>query len=295
MHHRMAVFGMVIVFLLVFAAVFGPLITPYSYLEQDLLNTEATPSWSHWLGTDELGRDFLSRIIYGARTALLVALITSGLSTLIGVVLGALSAYLGRWADTLLMRLADVVMSFPAFLLAVFVNASLKPPVAEMMQRLAGAVGLPWLANRLLIDYTVVFGALALVQWPGLARLVRGQVLSLRQAEFVVAAEAMGAPTPAILRRHILPNAMGPAIVWLTAGFGWALLAESGLSFLGVGVQPPAASWGAMMSENMGMWRYKPHLVLVPGLVVALVVLAFNVLGDGLNDALDPRHEERAR
>jgi peptide/nickel transport system permease protein len=289
--HRLAAFGLVIICLVVFMATIGPLVAPYGYNEQNLLNTEAPPSWSHWAGTDELGRDMLSRVIYGARTALLVAVLTSGLSTLVGLVVGALAAYLGGWIDTLLMRLADLVMSFPTFLLAVFVNATLKPPLANQLEGLASAVGVSTLASPLLVDYMVVFGALALVQWPGLARLVRGQVLSLRQTEFVLGAAAIGAPTRRILRAHILPNAIGPVIIWLTVGFGWALLAESGLSFIGVGVQPPAASWGQMMNENLGMWRYKPHLVLVPGAVVALVVLAFNMLGDGLNDALDPRHQ----
>jgi peptide/nickel transport system permease protein len=191
------------------------------------------------------------------------------------------------------MRVADVLMSFPSFLLAAFVNASAKVPMQSMFDALKAQTGWAVFEDPLLVDYMVVFGALALVWWPGMARVVRGQVLSLKSHEFVTAARALGAPTWALLTRHLLPNALGPVIVAVTFGFGGAMLAEAGLSFLGIGIQPPGASWGKMINDNVGYWNTKPHLVMAPAMVLALAALAFNFVGDGLNDALNPRERRR--
>lgn len=288
-----AIGGALIIFLFIIAAVTGPAISPYGYTDQDLLNTEQPPSSRHWLGTDELGRDFLSRILYGARTAFLVASMVTIVGGAIGIVLGAIGALSDRLLGGAVMRLTDVVMAFPNLLLAVFANKTLRPAVQDAFASLYDLTGIGLFQSRLLSDYLVVFGILALVSWPGMARLVRGQVLSLKHAEFVEAARACGADQRWIITRHLIPNILGPVIVSLTVGFGSAMLLESGLSYLGVGIQPPGASWGAMINENLDMWQYKPHLVLVPGGVLAVVIFAFNFFGDGLNDALNPRRRQR--
>jgi ABC-type dipeptide/oligopeptide/nickel transport system permease subunit len=240
-----------------------------------------------------LGRDFLSRILYGARTAFLVASMVTILGGSIGVLLGATAALSDGWVGGLIMRLSDVVLAFPTLLLAVFANKTLRPAVQSQFDSLYDLTGIELFHSRLVGDYLVVFGALALVSWPGMTRLVRGQVLSLKHAEFVEAARASGASTSWIITRHILPNVLGPVIVSVTVGFGGAMLLESGLSYLGVGIQPPGASWGGMINENLDKWRYTPHLVLVPGGVLAVVIFAFNFFGDGLNDALNPRRRRR--
>jgi peptide/nickel transport system permease protein len=257
------------------------------------MNTEQGPTWQHWFGTDELGRDFLSRILYGARTAFLVATMVTIVGGTLGILLGAIAALSERWVGGAIMRLTDVVLAFPHLLLATFANATLRPRVQEGIASLHDATGLGVFGGKLIGDYLVVFGSLALVSWPGLARLVRGQVLTLKHAEFVEAARVSGASERWIITRHLVPNILGVVIVSLTVGFGAAMLLESALSYLGVGIQPPGASWGAMINENLAMWRYKPHLVLVPGGVLAVVIFAFNFFGDGLNDALNPRSRRR--
>lgn len=281
--------GAIVIILFVLAAAVGPYLSPYAYTDQDLLNTEQPPSWEHWLGTDELGRDFLSRILYGARTAFFVATMVTIVGGAIGVLLGASAALSERMIGGAIMRLTDLLMAFPALLLAVFANATLRPFVQNQFNGLYDRTGVGFFNNRLFADYLVVFGILALVSWPGMARLVRGQVLSLKHAEFIEAARVSGADSRWIILRHLVPNTLGPVIVSLTVAFGAAMLLESSLSYLGVGIQPPGASWGAMINENLDMWRYEPHLVLVPGGVLAVVIFAFNFFGDGLNDALNPR------
>jgi ABC-type dipeptide/oligopeptide/nickel transport system permease subunit len=287
--NRLAMVGLAIAVILIIVAIIGPFISPYGFNETNITQIEARPSASHWLGTDQLGRDLLSRILWGARTAVLVATLTTFLTTLLGVVLGSLAAYLGGWVDALISRVIDVLMSFPNLLLAIFVNATVKAPVQRFLEGLAAVTGLRFLADTVTIDYIIVFGALSIVSWPGMARLIRGQILSLRARDYIMAAEALGIGTKGILLRHLIPNALGPVVVTVTVGFGAAMLAESSLSYLGIGVQPPGASWGRMISDSLGRWRYAPHLVLAPGLTLATVIFAFNFLGDGLNDALNPR------
>lgn len=291
--NRMAVFGGVIVVLFAVLAAAGELITPRDPLYQDLMRIAEGPSGDFWLGTDELGRDFLSRILAGARTALIVAVLVTFIAAGLGTVIGLSSAYLGGWIDGTLMRLADILLAFPTFLLAAFLNTTLRPPVAQWLEGVSAATGAGFLASREVIDFIVVFGALAVVSWSSYARLIRGQVLSLREQEFVTAARAIGAATPAILRRQILPNSIAPVIVAVSVNFGNAILAESALSYLGVGIQPPTPSWGQMINANLDQWRYYPHLVLVPGAVLALLILGFNFFGDGVADALNPRQGQR--
>lgn len=287
--NRLALFGLVVAGLMVFTAIFAPWLAPYSYSDQDLDAVELPPSLQHPLGTDELGRDLLSRIIWGARTACLVALVVVSISVTIGVLLGATAAYLGGWVDTLVMRVCDFLFAFPGLLLALFVAATVKPSVVAWVKQVENAMGWQGLTATGVVDYLVVLMALSLIGWPGMARLVRGQVLSLREKEFVEAARCLGASEWRIIRHHILPNTMAPIIVAVSMGIGGIILSESTLSFLGIGIQPPFPSWGAMIYENYGFWRTRPHLVFVPGGVLALVVFAFNFLGDGLNDALNPR------
>ena len=291
--NRMAIVGGAVVLLFVFLAAFGEALAPHDPIYQDLYRLSESPTLDHWFGTDELGRDLFSRILAGARTALIIATLVTLISAGLGTIIGLVSAYVGGWVDGALMRLADILLAFPAFLLAAFLNATLRPPVANRMEDISEATGIGFFANREVIDFVVVFGALAVVSWSGYARLIRSQVLSLRQREFVEAARSIGASTPKILARHILPNSVAPVIVAVSVNFGNAILAESALSYLGVGIQPPTPSWGQMINANLDQWRYYPHLVLVPGAVLALLILGFNFFGDGVADALNPRQGKR--
>jgi peptide/nickel transport system permease protein len=275
--------SLIFVIFVLLASIFGPLISPYDYRRQDLLNVAAPPSAAHWFGTDSLGRDYLTRIMMGGRTAFLVAFVVVSITSVLGVAIGAFSAYRGGWTDGLIMRFTDTILAFPHLLLAMFIAGTLRPRVVDW------ANGIPWLRDTIFPDILTIFGALAIVSWPGYARLVRGQVLTLRKMEFIEAERMVGASTSKIIRGHLVPNAIGPVIVLITVEIGLAMLLESSLSFLGIGIQPPGASWGNMINENLVTWRYQPHLLAVPGIVLAVVVLAFNFLGDGLNDALNPR------
>jgi peptide/nickel transport system permease protein len=281
--NKLALSGITFVAFVALAAIFGPMISPYDYARQDLLHVSAPPSADHWFGTDALGRDYLTRILMGGRTAFLVAIMVTAISTAIGVIIGAVSAFKGGFVDSVLMRSAEVVNTFPHVLLAMFIAGTVRPQV-EKLTRFSD-----WLSRSSMVDYLTVFGALAVVMWPFYARLVRGQVLSLRQTDFVVAERMMGASSWRIIKNHLLPNAIGPVVVAVSGSFGGAMLLESSLSFLGIGIQPPGASWGNMISESMVTWRQEPFLLAMPGIVLSLVVLACNFLGDGINDALNPR------
>jgi peptide/nickel transport system permease protein len=292
--NRMAIVGGAIVLGFVILAIAGQAIAPKDPLYQDLFRISEPPSADYWFGTDELGRDLFSRILSGARTALLVATLVTVISAGLGAAIGVVSAYSGGWVDGALMRTADLLLAFPPFLLAAFLNATLRPPVANWMEDLGQRTGIGLFANREVVDFVVVFGSLAVISWSGYARLIRGQVLSLREREFVEAARAIGAPTKTILLRHVLPNSIAPIIVAVSVNYGNAILAESALSYLGIGIQPPTPSWGQMINANLDQWRYYPHLVLIPGGVLALLILGFNFLGDGIADALNPRQSTRS-
>jgi peptide/nickel transport system permease protein len=287
--NRLALVSIFIMGLIFFIGIFGPLLAPYDYLHQDLLNMAAAPSADHLLGTDELGRDMLSRILWGGRTALLVAFIVTGFSLVLGVTFGAAAAYLGARADFIFTRVVDLLQTFPGLLLAVLLASTLKPTFDNLGQMLAQQYDIDPAQSTVYLDYLVVFGSLSVVSWYGIARLIRGQILSLRATDYVTAARSIGVPERRIIFRHLVPNAIGPVIVSLSASFGGAMLAESSLSYLGMGIQPPGASWGAMIHTSMQQWRYHPHLALMPGFVLFLAVLSANFIGDGLNDALNPR------
>jgi len=263
--NRLAVAGLVILSALILMAIFAPWIAPYDPNEMDLAKGVQSPSSEHILGTDELGRDLASRLIYGSRVSLTVGLIVVGIAGTIGVTLGAISGYYGGAVDQIIMRLVDVIYAFPFLVLAIAVVAIVGPSLTNMM---------------------IVLGC---VSWIGYARLVRGLVLSLREEEFIKAAQVVGVRDWQIILRHILPNCLGVVIVQATFGVAIAILAASGLSFLGMGAQPPTAEWGAMLNTAKKHMRNHPTLAVAPGVAIMITVLAINFVGDALRDALDPR------
>jgi len=287
--NRLAVFGLAVVVILAFTAVFGPYLTPYDFLSQDLDARNLAPSLSHLFGTDDLGRDVFSRVIYGTRTAFLVAIVVTFIAVLIGVTLGALAGFFGGWLDRIVMWLTDMTMSIPNLLLVVVINASLKSPISMWMESRYLATLNPFYRETIWVDFLLVFGSMALISWPPYARLVRAQVLSIRSRPYITAAQALGLTNRIILMRYVVPNALGPLIVAVSAGLGTAMVLESAFSFLGVGVNPPTPSWGNMISDGLRVWQHYPHLLAAPAAVLGLASVAFSFLGDGLNDALNPR------
>lgn len=287
--NKLAVFGLIVVLILGFAAIFGPYLTPYDYLSQDLNARNALPSMSHFFGTDDLGRDVFSRVVFGTRTAFLVAVIVTFFAVLIGLVLGAVAGFFGNPFDRVIMWLTDVTMSVPNLLLVVVINASLKSPITKWMEARYLATLNPFYRETMWVDFILVFGSMALISWPPYARLVRAQVLSIRSRPYITAAQALGLSNWIIMKRYVVPNALGPLIVSVSAGLGTAMVLESAFSFLGVGVNPPTPSWGNMISDGLRVWQHYPHLLAAPAAVLGLASVAFSFLGDGLNDALNPR------
>ncbi|WP_099559041.1 ABC transporter permease [Hartmannibacter diazotrophicus] len=290
--NKLAMVGLVLVALLVFVAIFGPWLTPYDFLEQNLKVRNELPSFAHWLGTDDLGRDVASRVIYGARTATVVAIVVTIIAMIIGIALGSIAGYFGGLLDSFIMWLTDVTMSIPNLLLVVVISTSLKPPLANWMEARYLETLNPIYRNSVWIDFILVFGSMALITWPPYARLVRAQVLSIRNRPYVTAARALGLPTHTIILRYIVPNAVGPLVVAVSAGLGTAMVLESAFSFLGVGVHPPTPSWGNMISDGLRVWQHYPHLLAAPAIVLGLATIAFSFLGDGLNDALNPKGQK---
>ena len=287
--NKLAIFGLIVIVILAFAAIFGPSLTPYDYLSQDLASRNAPPSLAHFFGTDDLGRDVFSRIVFGTRTAFLVAVIVTFIAVLIGLLLGAVAGFFGNPFDRVIMWLTDVTMSVPNLLLVVVINASLKAPITRWMEAQYLATLNPFYRQTIWVDFILVFGSMALISWPPYARLVRAQVLSIRNRPYVMAAQALGLSNWIVILRYIVPNALGPLIVSVSAGLGTAMVLESAFSFLGVGVNPPTPSWGNMISDGLRVWQHYPHLLAAPAAVLGLASVAFSFLGDGLNDALNPR------
>ncbi len=287
--NKLAIVGLAIVFLLFFIAIFGPYITPYDFLTQDLHARNQAPSLHHWFGTDDLGRDILSRVIYGARTAVIVAFSTTILSMTIGIILGSIAGYFGGKVDSFITWLIDIVMSIPSLLLVIVINVSLKPRLVNWMDAQFLLTGNEFFRNTIWADFVLVFGSLALIKWPKAARIIRGQILSIRNKNYVLAARALGVPTSKLVRKYVIPNALGPIIVYVSASLGEAMVFESSFSFLGVGVRPPIPSWGNMISDGLRVWQLYPHILAAPAAVLAIVIIAFSFLGDGLNDALNPQ------
>ncbi len=265
MRNRLAFSGLVIVVFVVLVALFAPFIAPYDYARIDPNAVLLPPSLKHPFGTDYLGRDVLSRVIWGARVSVEVGVVSVGISAVIGTFLGACAGYFGGWVDELIMRFVDVMLCFPTFFLILAVISVLEPSILNIM---------------------VVIG---LTSWMGVARLVRAEVLSLREREFVLSAKVSGVGSFRIITRHIIPNAMGPVLVAATLGVGSAVLVESALSFLGIGVQPPTPSWGSILAQGKNAIEIAWWLSFFPGCAILITVLGYNLLGEGLRDVLDPR------
>jgi peptide/nickel transport system permease protein len=265
LRYRSAQLGLALVAIYLVVAVFASILAPYSPLDQHTKDRLQGPNATYWLGTDEFGRDLFSRLMYGATNSLQVAVLSVTAACLLGTALGTMAGYTGGLLDNVIMRVMDLFFAFPAILLALSIVAALGP----------GA------GNTIL--------AISVVYTPIFARVARGPVLSIKSMEFVEAARSMGARHPRIMWRHILPNTLAPIIVQISLALSWAMLTEAGLSFLGLGTVPPAPSWGAMLSDSRKLMELAPWMAISPGLAIMLGVLGFNLLGDGLRDALDPR------
>jgi peptide/nickel transport system permease protein len=265
---RAAMSGGLVVGLFVALAALAPVLAPYEPLRGRLDERLLPPNTGHWFGTDELGRDVLSRVLYGARISLQIQVAAVGLALVLGTALGVIAGYVGRWPDMLIMRIVDIMMAFPGIFLALAIIAALGTGLGNV----------------------IIASAIFLV--PQFARVIRGSVLTLKEKEFVEAARALGEGDVPIIVRYLLPNSLAPIIVQTSLRMATVLLTASGLSFLGLGVQPPSPEWGAMLSNARAYMITAPHVATVPGLAIMLVVLGFNLLGDGLRDALDPRLRE---
>jgi peptide/nickel transport system permease protein len=263
--NKLALVGLAIIVLLVLVAIFANVIAPYDYATQDLKNIFKFPSSKHIFGTDEFGRDIFSRVIYGSRISLEVGFIAVSISVITGGILGAVAGYYGGVIDNIIMRLMDILLAIPQILLAISIVAALGPGLSNLML----AVGISSI--------------------PGYARIVRASVLSVKDQEFVEAAKAAGSSDLRIIFKHIIPNVMAPIIVQATLGVAIAILTAAGLSFIGLGIQPPTPEWGAMLSGGRGYIRDYWYMTMFPGLAIVITIFALNVLGDGLRDALDPR------
>ncbi len=263
--NKMALVGLIIIAVLVLMALFAPLISPYDYAQIDPINANAGPSLAHWFGTDAQGRDILSRIFWGARTSLALGVLASLLGTLVGMLFGGIAGYFGGWVENLILRACDIIQSIPNTLLCIIISVTL-----------GGGFG-----------PTVV--ALSMYSIPETVRMLRASLLSLKDQEFVEASRAINCSNFRILVSHLIPNSLSPIIVSFSLGIGMKIMSSAGLSFLGLGIQEPVAEWGAMIASGRATLRYAPHVLIFPGIFVALIVLAFNIVGDGLRDAMDPK------
>lgn len=268
-HNQLAVVGLVTILIFMLLAIFAPLLTPYDPNRANLRERNQPPSKEHWFGTDDMGRDILARTLYGGRISLSVGLVSVGISLSLGLSLGSIAGYFGGIVDTLIMRVADVFYSFPFLILAITISAIFGPSIYNTM---------------------IILGVLS---WPGPARLIRGEFLKLKETDYVAAATALGAKSSRVMFRHILPNGFSPLLVSATLGVASAILSEAGLSFLGLGVPPPAPSWGNMLNRArpLHILATMPWMWLAPGIAIFVIVLSINFVGDGLRDAFDPRQD----
>ncbi|MBT0654365.1 oligopeptide ABC transporter permease [Geomobilimonas luticola] len=267
--NRFALAGGMVVLALFVLSILAPFITPYEPNSLDAYHVLLPPSSAHWFGTDEVGRDVFTRMLYGAQISLKVGFVAVGIATLIGTVVGLVSGYYGGWLDSLLMRFVDIMFCFPTFFLILAVIALLEPSIWYIM---------------------LIIG---LTGWMGVARLVRAEVLSIRERDYVLAARVIGCSDMRIIFRHILPNAVGPVLVYATLGIAGAILTESSLSFLGIGVPPPTPSWGNILASGKEFLEFAWWLFLFPGLAIMVTVLSYYLVGEGIRDAIDPRFSSR--
>src|SRR3989338_578602 len=263
--NKLAMFGLVVLLIISTISILAPVIAPYSYEEQDLIYGPQAPNKEHILGTDDLGRDLFTRILFGGRISLMVGLLATGVSLLIGVLYGSIAGFFGGRTDNIMMRTVDVIYSLPFMFFVIILMV---------------------IAGRNIYNLFIALGA---VQWLTMSRIIRGQVLSLKEKEFVLAARSIGVSKRAIILRHLIPNAMGPMIIYSTLTIPTVILEESFLSFLGLGVQPPMASWGLLITDGAQVMEIYPWMVIFPASILALTLLSLNFLGDGLRDALDPK------
>jgi oligopeptide transport system permease protein len=263
--NKLAIFGIILLGLLIFMAIFGPYMTPYDYATNDLSNKNQAPSSEHWFGTDDLGRDVFARTWEGARISLLIGVAAALIDLAIGVIYGGYAGYKGGRTDDLMMRFADILYGVPYLLLVILLMVVLGQGLGTMIL------------------------AMTITGWINMSRIVRGQVLSLKGQEYVLASKTLGAGTSRIMAKHLIPNSMGPILVTMTLSIPSAIFTEAFLSFLGLGLTPPLASWGTMASDGLPAMRYYPWRLFFPATFICLTIFAFNVVGDGLRDALDPR------
>jgi peptide/nickel transport system permease protein len=262
---KIVIVGFVIIAILILTAILAPIIAPYNPYKINMQASLQTPNAQHWLGTDRVGRDTLSRIIYGTRSSLMVGIVAVGIAAVVGITLGMVTGYFGGWVDIVLMRFIDAQMTIPGLMMAMVFTAMLGGGLKNVMI------------------------AIGMAMVPTYARLMRSQVLAKKQTDYILAAQSIGAMNLRIMLKHIFPNCLPPMIVLVTMNLGTAILSEAGLSFIGIGLSPPVAAWGSMVSDGYSFLRVNPVLSIAPGLCVLLVVLSFSMVGDGLRDALDPR------
>ncbi|MBG82283.1 MAG: ABC transporter permease [SAR202 cluster bacterium] len=294
---RLAFSSLIIIALIYILGILAPVIQTHDYRETDLRNTQQGPSTEHWFGTDRAGRDLYTRVIWGIQTTVIIT-VTSFItgSLLLGVSIGLVAGYFRGWLDAVIMRIGEVISVFPDILLIILLAATLRPRIVEFARDVEDSYGITGLVSSGIVDYLVIGVALLPLSWFGMMRLVRGQVLVLREAEYVEAARAMGTSTPRILFRHILPNVVSPVIVSVSFGIGSIALSEVILSFFGLGVQPPRPSLGVMIGDvtarggaSVSVLRDHPEQLLAPIIVVWLLIFCWNIVGDALNDILNPR------
>ena len=289
---KLAVVCLSIIVFMYGGSLVSPLITPYEYTAQDLSQSRAGPTLAHPFGADRLGRDMMTRVIYGLRTTVIITIISLlGGTLVLGIVLGLLSGYMGRWVDAVIMRTGEVTSSFPDIILILIFVAALKPRLLVWVRAFEDATGIDWIIRLGVLDYTIIAVALSIFGWFGMARLVRGQVLQARESQYTEAALVAGSSTARILRVHVLPNILSPLIVSISASLAGVAGTELVLSWIGIGVQPPVPSLGRMMFENgsIQVLRNEPHLLLFPIGTVTVLFFCFNILGDAVNDAFNPR------
>ena len=289
---KLAMTCLVVIVIMYGSGIFAPIVAPYGYNDQDLSVAKQGPSITHPLGTDRLGRDLLSRVMYSLRTTVIItvtSLVTGAL--ILGVAMGLIAGYFGKLADGIIMRVGEVTSAFPDIFLVLIIVATVKPRILQWVRDFEDASGIDWIVRLGIVDYLVISLALAAFSWFGMARLVRGQVLAARENQYVEAARSMGSSNRRILGKHLLPNVISPVIVSVSAGLGAVAGAEVVLSWLGIGIQPPTPSLGVMIFENgnISVLRSDPHLTLVPSCVLVLLLFTFSLLGDGLNDSFNPR------
>lgn len=281
--NRPAMIGLVIIAIIILSAIFIPMFWPYGYADQIRGHESQGPSWQHPFGTDSLGRDLFVRVMYGARISLSIGLVASLINLTIGVLYGGISGYIGGRVDNIMMRIVDVLYSVPLLLYVILFQVVLEKPIEQAFEttflRVFKGIG---------SDLILIYIVLGLVYWVDMARIVRGQVLSLKNQEFVLAAKAQGASTWRIIRKHLIPNAIGPIIVTVTLAIPSAIFTEAFLSFIGIGVSAPMASLGTLASDAYRGFRSYPYLLFFPAAFICITMIAFNLIGDGLRDALDP-------